>query len=110
MSLQPIPSLPKLPDVWKKEKKHHKANATAPATAQTSKPTTPFAFAPPVMMNVGVLLGDTPVPFAKLPFGFTIGVGVAEETRGLDHAGPRLGEAGGATGTWVEEAPGGQEV
>jgi hypothetical protein len=94
-----------------KEKKHHKANATAPATAQASTLITPFAFAPPVMMNVGVLLGDTPVPFAKLPFGFTIGVGVAEEaTRGLDHAGPRLGEAGGATGTWVEEAPDGQEV
>jgi hypothetical protein len=71
--------------------------ATTPATAPTSIPPTVFALAAPV--NVGVLVGKLPVPFAKPPFGFKVGVATAA---GVD--------AGGALFAGEEAAPGGQEV
>jgi len=70
--------------------------ATTPATAPTSIPPTLLALAAPV--NIGVLVGNMPVPTAKPPFDF---VGVATAA-GVD--------AGGALFAGEDSAPGGQEV
>jgi hypothetical protein len=73
----------------------YKTIATTPANAPTNIPPTLFALAAPV--NSAGLVGYTPVPVAKPPPGWTVGVGYDMELAGTD------------AGT-EDSAPGGQEV